>query len=106
MAGRSQRHMEELADIYTKNSSDEAAPTLTTDITSKSTTTTVNVATAGNFAGEASFSASRLPENCTINASTGVITGTSSAGSYTNVQIFAENPQGVAKTSKFTWTVT
>ena len=107
MAGaRSQRHMNELPDVYPQNSGGGAKPVLVTDITSKATSTTVNVATATNFSGEESFGAENLPEGCTIHATTGVVSGTSSAGAYTNCRIFAENEHGVTYTSRFTWTVT
>jgi hypothetical protein len=106
MGARSQRHMQDLPSIYPNDSDGNAAPVLATDITSKSTTTTVNVSVATNFTGETSYSAENLPEGCSINASTGAITGTSSAGSYQNVRVFASNAYGVVHTSKFTWTVT
>lgn len=107
MAGsRSQRHLNEITDIYDKNSEGRSPPVLVTDITSKATTTSVNVATTANFSGETSYSAENLPEGCTINATTGVVTGTSSAGAYTNCRIWAKNNYGTVKTRKFTWTVT
>jgi len=104
--GRSQRHMEEQGSIYPFNSSGEFAPIVATDITSKATGTSVSVATAANFTGEQFFSIDNPPEGCTIHATTGVVSGTSSAGAYTNVRVYVTNSQGVARTRKFTWTVT
>lgn len=106
MGTRSQRHMDDLPSIYETDSNGEAAPKQTATIANQSTSTTVNVNLSTSFSGDARvYGAVTLPESCSINASTGVVTGTSSAGTYTNCQITVENAQGIIRSNKFTWTV-
>ncbi len=77
---------------------------------------TASVTTAGNFVdpdGDAlTFSATGLPPGLTINATTGVISGTidrsasqTNGGTY-SVVVTGTDPSGASATSAFSWTVT
>lgn len=103
--GRSQRHMTEMKDIYDATSAGEVPVRLVTDVTVESSTTTVNEDYSANFTGETTFEIENPPEDCDIDSSSGVVSGTSSAGAYTDVRIWAKNAISSARTSKFTWTV-
>lgn len=107
MAGRSQRHMREFTGHYDADASGQAKPQQVTTITDPDTGTTVSEDFSAFFSGyPRTYSAANLPENCTINASTGVVSGTSSAGSYASVAITVTNEYGRVTSNTFTWTVT
>ncbi len=105
MPTRSQRHVRNT--YYGEpDYSGQTAAYVVTEITNPGGTTTVSEDLSTNFGGTTplTFSALNLPENCTINATTGVVSGTSSAGTYADVTVFAVNAWGSAK-SVFSWTI-
>lgn len=105
MAGRSQRHMREFQGHFTADASGQAKPTLLATIADPASTTTVSENFSASFSGyPLTFSATNLPESTTIAAATGIVTGTSSAGTYSDVTITATNAFGYA-TATFNWTV-
>jgi CshA-type fibril repeat protein len=95
------------------------APTVVAPLASRTgidAQTGVNVSTAASFAdadGDVlTYSAAGLPAGLTIDAATGVISGTIDraasqvAGGVYTVQVTASDPGGRAVTTSFTWTVT
>lgn len=107
MPSRSQRHMREFFGTYDADAAGQSAARLLTNIANQSTGTTLNLDVSGNFYGtDLSYSATGLPTGGSINASTGVITGTATPGSYTTCVVTAVNTYGTAVSNTFTWTVT
>jgi hypothetical protein len=107
MAGRSQRHMREFTDHYDSDSSGQAKPLLTTTITDPASGTTLNEDFSGNFSGyPRTYSGTNLPTSSTINATTGIVTGTVAASAWPSVSITVVNSYGRVTSNTFTWTVT
>lgn len=107
MSGRSQRHMREFTGHYTADAAGNKRPRIVTAITNQATNTTATLGTSTNFSAypAVTYSATGLPTTKTIHATTGLISGTSSTGSFTNCQVTARNAYGQV-TQFFTWTVT
>jgi hypothetical protein len=107
MPGRSQRHMIEHSDIFSADASGRFRPRRVSDIPNQTTNTTATLATATRFSGYPGliYSATGLPTGKTINASTGLISGTSSTGSFLNCRVTVRNSYGQVASNIFTWTV-
>jgi hypothetical protein len=105
MPTRSQRHMREFAH-YAADSTGQAVPKLRTNIANQSTNTTATLNVFNNFSGyPKQFSATGLPTGKTINATTGVISGTSSTGTFAACVVTVVNGFGRATSNTFSWTV-
>lgn len=105
MAGRSQAHMREYIH-YNGDAFGNEKPRLVSNITNKTTGVSVNTATATSFDGyPRTYSATGLPTGTSINASTGVITGTATVGTYNSCVVTVVNAYGRVSSNTFTWTV-
>ena len=105
--GRSQRHMREFTGHYAADASGQAKPLQTTTIGAQASGTTLNTDFSTFFSGyPRTYSATNLPTSSTINASTGVVTGTVAASAWPNVSITVTNSYGRVTSNTFTWTVT
>lgn len=107
MPSRSQRHMREFTGHYTSDASGQAKPLQTTTIADPASGTTVSEDFSGNFSGyPRTYSGTNLPTGSSINASTGVVTGTVAVSAWPNVSITVVNEYGRVTSNTFTWTVT
>lgn len=105
--GRSQRHMREFTGHYTSDASGQAKPLQVTTIGAQATGTAPNVNFSTFFSGyPRTYSGTNLPTGSSINASTGVVTGTVAASAWPNVSITVTNSYGRVTSNTFTWTVT
>lgn len=105
--GRSQRHMREQTATYDADSSGQEVPQHVTTIPAQATGTTLNVNFSTYFEGYPRvYSGTNLPTSSTINATTGVVTGTVAVSAWPNVSITVTNAFGAATSNTFTWTVT
>lgn len=109
MPSRSQRHMREFKGTYEADSVGQARPRHDTNIANQSTGTTLNLDVSGNFTNgvpAGTYTATGLPTGGSINATSGVITGTATPGTYNSGVVTLENAFGVAISNTFSWTVT
>jgi hypothetical protein len=110
MPSRSQDRMRERQDIYPTDSAGRAAPRFLATIANKTNAAgAVSVNQSASFARgvpAGAFSATGLPTGLTINASTGVITGTAVEGVYNNVVVRVTNSFASVPSNRFTWTIT
>lgn len=105
--GRSQRHMREFTDHYDADASGHAKPLLLSNIGAQASGTTLNLATAAKFSGyPRTYSASGLPTGGSINAVTGVITGTGATGTFSTCIVTVANAYGSQASDTFEWVVT
>jgi len=71
------------------------------------TAASVQIAASDSASGQTlSYSATGLPAGLSINASTGLITGTPTASGSSSVTVTAKDTTGATGTTTFTWTVT
>lgn len=70
------------------------------------TAVTLPIAASDTAGGTLSYSAAGLPAGLSINASTGVITGTPTTAATNSVTVTATDSTGPSGTTSFTWTVT
>ena len=107
MTGRSQRHMREFTAQYDSDAAGQEVPQAVATVADPASGTTLNTSFASAFEGYPRvYSATNLPTSGSINATTGVVTGTVAASAWPNVSITVTNSFGAATSNTFTWTVT
>lgn len=103
---RSQRHMREFTDHYDADATGQAKPLHITTIADPDSGTTLNEDFSASFSGyPRTYSATNLPTSGSINAATGVVTGTVAASAWPTVSITVTNSYGRVTSNTFTWTV-
>lgn len=105
MTGRSQRHMREFYEQYDADASGQAQPVLLSAIPDQNLGTTVSVDFSSYFRGyPRTYSATGLPTGTSISATTGVVSGTATPGSYNSSVITVTNGYGTASDT-INWTI-